>query len=69
MAGREPYYKEAQKKKQYTNRYSLLENSTVKAINRSIRTRPQSVFTPGYRQPYYYYQPSSRYTKLRVRRR
>mgnify|MGYP007063398859 FL=1 len=69
MAGREPYYKEAQKKKQYTNRYSLLENSTVKAINRSIRNRPQSIFTPSYRQPYYYYQPSSRYTKLRIRRR
>jgi hypothetical protein len=69
MTEREPYYKEAQKKKQYTNRYSLLENSTVKAINRSIRNRPQSIFTPSYRQPYYYYQPSSRYTKLRIRRR
>ena len=73
MAGREPYYKAAQKKKQYTNRYSLLENSTVKAINRSIRNRPQSIFTPrisvpGYQRPYYY-RPSSRYTKLRISRR
>ena len=73
MAGREPYYKAAQKKKQYTNRYSLLENSTVKAINRSIRNRPQSIFTPrvsvpGYRIPTHY-RPSSRYTKFRIRRR
>ena len=73
MAKREPYYKEAQKKKQYTNRYSLLENSTVKAINRSIRNRPQSIFTPrisvpGYQRPYYY-RPSTRYTKLRISRR
>ena len=73
MAGREPYYKAAQKKKQYTNRYSLLENSTVKAINRSIRNRPQSIFTPrvsvpGYRIPTHY-RPSSRYTKFSIRRR
>ena len=73
MARNEPYYKEAQKKKQHTNRYSLLEKSTVKSINRSIRARPQSIFTPrvsvpGYQQPYYY-RPSSRSTIFRIRRR
>ena len=73
MGSREPYYKTAQKQKQHTNRYSLLEKSTVKAINRSIRTRPQTIFTPrvsvpGYRVPTYY-RPSSRYTKFRIRRR
>jgi hypothetical protein len=69
MARNEPYYKEAQKKKQYTNRYSLLEKSTVKSINRSIRARPQSIFTPRISAPRYYYRPSSHYTKLRIRRR
>jgi len=71
MARNEPYYKEAQKK--HTNRYSLLEGSTVRAINRSIRSQPQSIFTPrvsvpGYQQPYYY-RPSSRSTIFRIRRR
>ena len=71
MARNEPYYKEAQKK--HTNRYSLLEGSTVRAINRSIRSQPQSIFTPrvsvpGYQQPYYY-RPSSRSTTFRIRRR
>ena len=73
MARNEPYYKEAQKKKQHTNRYSLLEKSTVKSINRSIRARPQSIFTPRVSVPsyqrQYYYRPSSHYTKLRIRRR
>ena len=73
MARNEPYYKEAQKKKQHTNRYSLLEKSTVKSINRSIRARPQSIFTPRISVPsyqrQYYYRPSSHYTKLRIRRR
>tara|TARA_B100000959_G_scaffold112850_1_gene118967 strand:+ start:1285 stop:2139 length:855 start_codon:yes stop_codon:yes gene_type:complete len=73
MAAREPYYKAVQKQKQYTNRYSLLEKPTVKAINRSIRIRPQSIFTPrvsvpGYRIPTHY-RPSSRYTKFSIRRR
>ncbi|MDP7013034.1 MAG: hypothetical protein QF927_03535 [Verrucomicrobiota bacterium] len=73
MANREPYYKAAQKKKPPTNRYSLLEKSTVKAINRSIRTRPQTIFTPrvsvpGYRVPNYY-RPSPRNTKFHIRRR
>ena len=71
MARNEPYYKEAQKK--HTNRYSLLEGSTVRAINRSIRSQPQSIFTPrvsvpGYQRPYYY-RPSSRSTTFRIRRR
>ena len=73
MARNEPYYKEAQKKKQHTNRYSLLEKSTVKSINRSIRARPQSIFTPRVSVPsyqrQYYYRPSSNHTKLRIRRR
>jgi len=69
MATREPYYKSAQKKKQYTNRYSLLEKPTVKAINRSIRARPQSIFTPRVSAPRYYYRPSSHYTKIRIRQR
>ena len=72
MARNEPYYKEAQKKKKYTNRYSLLEGSTVRAINRSIRAQPQSIFTPRVSVPsyqrQYYYRPSSHYTKLRIRR-
>lgn len=73
MAKNEPYYKEAQKKKKYTNRYSLLEGSTVKAINRSIRAQPQSIFTPrvsvpSYQRPYYY-RPSSHSTTFRIRRR
>jgi len=67
MARNEPYYKKAQK--QHTNRYSLLEKSTVKAVNRSIRSRPQSIFTPRISVPSYYYRPSSRYTKIRIRRR
>ena len=73
MARNEPYYKEAQQKKKYTSRYSLLDGSTVRAINRSIRSQPQSIFTPrvsvpGYQQPYYY-RPSSRSTTFRIRRR
>jgi len=73
MANREPYYKAAQKKKPYTNRYSLLEKSTVKSLNRSIRTRPQTIFTPrvsvqGYQVPTYY-RPTSRNTKFRIRPR
>ena len=73
MAKNEPYYKEAQKKKKYTNRYSLLEGSTVKAINRSIRAQPQSIFTPrvsvpSYQRPYYY-RSSSRSTTFSIRRR
>ena len=51
MAKNDPYYKEAQKeaqKKAYTNRYSLLDKPTVRSINRHIRSRPQSIFTPRY---------------------
>jgi len=69
MANREPYYKAAQKKKPPTNRYSLLEKSTVKAINRSIRTRPQTIFTPRVSVQRHYYRPSPRHVPIRIRQR
>ena len=73
MANREPYYKSAQKKKPYTNRYSLLEKSTVKSINRRIRNRPETIFTPRVSVPTYripaHYRPTSRHTTFRIRPR
>ena len=73
MAKNDPYYKEAQKeaqKKAYTNRYSLLDKLTVRSINRHIRSRPQSIFTPRYSsQNYYprtYFRPTVRTKSYRV---
>ena len=63
MAKNDPYYKEAQKKA-YTNRYSLLDKTTVRSINRHIRSRPQSIFTPRYSSQNYYPQ---RYIRPKVR--
>tara|TARA_B100000579_G_scaffold239192_2_gene196134 strand:+ start:1119 stop:1979 length:861 start_codon:yes stop_codon:yes gene_type:complete len=45
MGDNDPYYKEAQKKA-YTNRYSILDKSSVRSINRHVRSNPQSIFTP-----------------------
>ena len=45
MGNRDPYYKETQKKA-YTNRYSILDKSSVRSINRHVRFNPQSIFTP-----------------------
>ena len=45
MGKNDPYYKEAQKKS-YTNRYSILDQSTVRSLNRYVRSKPQSIFTP-----------------------
>ena len=45
MSNNDPYYKEAQKKA-YTNRYSILDKSSVRSINRHVRSKPQSIFTP-----------------------
>jgi len=53
MAKNDPYYKEAQKKA-HNNRYSLLNKSTVQSINRHVRSRPQSIFTPRYSSQNYY---------------
>ena len=76
MAKNDPYYKEAQKeaqKKAYTNRYSLLDKPTVRSINRHIRSRPQSIFTPRYSsQNYYprtYFRPTVRTKSYRVPKR
>ena len=74
MARNEPYYKEAQKKKQHTNRYSLLEKIDGQVHQpQHSRSRPKSIFTPRVSVPsyqrQYYYRPSSHYTKLRIRRR
>ena len=72
MSNNDPYYKEAQKKA-YTNRYSILDKSSVKSINRHIRSKPQSIFTPRVSSqsylPQIYILPKSRAQTYRTPRR
>ncbi|MDP6891781.1 MAG: hypothetical protein QF731_01270 [Verrucomicrobiota bacterium] len=72
MGNNDPYYKEAQKKA-YTNRYSILDKSSVRSINRHVRSKPQSIFTPRISSqshlPQIYILPKARAQTYRAPRR